>query len=214
MRSGLAVLAIAAALASGDVGAACPRAIFFDLGNTLVESGTGGLFVVRPGAQATIDRLQAAGVRLGVITNVPAGWTREDLEALLAEPSFLDEFEVVVLSSQAPAAKPDPQIYLHAHGLLAAAPAVAETAFVGETLSEIANTALNPTSGARAAGMIGIHLSASAPSPLADYTLPINDLPAIYRHVETHCRVHMDGFEGAVRRTEGARTVAVLDSQG
>lgn len=204
----------AGALFAGPVVAECPRAIFFDLGNTLVEAGPGGQFVLRAGAQQTIDRLQAAGVRLGIITNVPAGWTREDLEALLVEPAFLDEFEVVVLSSQAPAAKPDPQIYQHAHGLLSAPPSIGESAFVGETLSEIANSVSNPTLGARAAGMIGIHLSATAPSPLADFTIPINDLPAIVGLVEQQCRVLADGFEGVQRRLGPAAPMAESTLQG
>ncbi len=38
-------------------------------------------------------------------------------------------------------------------------------------LSEIANSQVSPTSGARAAGMVGIHFSAAAPSPLADFTV-------------------------------------------
>jgi FMN phosphatase YigB (HAD superfamily) len=61
--------------------AACFRAVFFDIGNTLAERGEGGLFVVRAGARETIDRLRAAGVEIAAITNVPAGWTRDDLEA-------------------------------------------------------------------------------------------------------------------------------------
>lgn len=175
--------------------AACLRAIFFDLGDTLVEAGSGGLFVVRAGAQETVDQLQAAGVELGVITNVPAGWTRADLEAILADPGFLDEFDVLVLSSQAPAPKPDPQIYLHAHGLLPTAVPIGETAFVGETLAEIADSETNPASGARAVGMIGIHLSDAAPSPLADHTLPTDGLLELVTLREGLCAIFADGFE-------------------
>ncbi|HQW81211.1 MAG TPA: HAD hydrolase-like protein [Pseudomonadota bacterium] len=175
--------------------AACPRAVFFDLGDTLVQAGTGGLFVVKPGAQATIDRLQANGTRIGVITNVPAGFTRAQLNALLADPSFLDEFEVVLMSSQAPTSKPNPAIYTHAHGLLANRPLITDTAFVGETLSEIANSQIAPTSGARATGMIGIHLSASAPSALADFTIPPTDLPQLVTLIEDQCQLYTNGFE-------------------
>ena len=53
------------------------------------------------GAAETITELQGMGVRLGIITNVPAGWDIDDLRAILAEPEFLDEFEVVILSSEA-----------------------------------------------------------------------------------------------------------------
>lgn len=191
-----AALALAFAwFAAPAAEAACIRAVFFDLGDTLVEAGGGGLFVLRTGAQETVDQLQAAGVQVGVITNVPAGWTREDLEAILADPGFLDEFDVLVLSSQAPAPKPDPQIYLHAHGLLPNAVPIGETAFVGETLSEIADSETNPTSGARAVGMIGIHLSDAPPSPLADHTLPSDGLLELVTLRADLCAVFSDGFE-------------------
>lgn len=176
--------------------AVCPQAVFFDLGDTLVEDGGGGLFVLRDGAQATVDGLQERGLEVGVITNVPAGWTREDLEAVLADPGFLDEFDVLVLSSQAPAPKPDPAIYLFAHGMLPTPVAIETTVFVGETLSEIADTELDPTTGARAAGMIGVHLSAGPPSPLADHTIPTDGLTEILSWVETSCAtIFVDGFE-------------------
>lgn len=176
-------------------GADCPEAIFFDLGDTLVEDGGGGIFVVRTGAQETIDQLQARGVELGVITNVPPGWTREDLEAILADPEFLDEFDVLVLSSLAPAPKPDPQIYLFAHGLLPTSVPIESTAFVGETLSEIADAEIDPTEGARSVGMLGIHLSDDPPSPLADFTIPTDGLLEILPLLDSLCLLFADGFE-------------------
>ena len=175
--------------------AACPQAYFFDLGDTLVEAGGGGLFVVRAGAQETIDGLQALGLQLGVITNVPGDWTLQDLEAVLDDPSFLDEFDVVVLSSKAPAAKPDPQIYLFAHGLLPTPVDIENTVFVGETLSEIADAEADPTEGARAVGMIGIHLSDDPPSPLADFTLPTDGLTDLLPLHDSLCTVFADDFE-------------------
>lgn len=179
--------------ASADSG--CIEAVFFDLGNTLVEAGPGGLHVPMPGAQQMVDGLRAQGKQLGIITNVPPGWTRGDLEALLTEPAFLDQFDVLVLSSQAPAAKPDPLIYTHAHGLLPTPVALGRTAFVGETLVEIADRQHEPTVGARAAGMIGIHLSDDAPSPLADYTVAPSALPRVAALVEELCALLQDGFE-------------------
>ena len=109
-----------------------------------------------------------------------------------AEPEFLQEFDTVVLSSQAPAPKPDPAIYTFAHGQLPTAVPITETAFVGETLAEIADDEQSPTSGARAVGMIGIHLSDAPPSPLADFTVPTDDLPAI---AELVAALFTDGFE-------------------
>lgn len=194
----LSLAAVALALfgnAASPLRGGCLEAVFFDLGDTLVEAGGGGLFVTRPGAHEAVDALRAAGLQLGIITNVPGGWTREDLEALLAEPELLDEFDVVVLSSEAPAPKPNPAIYSHAHGLLPLPVAITSTAFLGETLSEIANTAVAPTSGARAVGMVGIHLSDAAPSPLADFTLSPDDLPAVLGIVAATCSIFADGFE-------------------
>lgn len=184
-----------ALLVSMSAAPQCPQAVFFDLGDTLVEAGAGGLFVLSEGTQQTLDGLRGRGVRLGLITNVPAGFTREDLEALLEQPQLLDAFEVVVLSSQAPAPKPNPAIYLHAHGLLTAAPPITRTAFVGETLAEIANVAVNPSSGARAVGMIGIHLQAGATSPLADFGIhPLLQLLELHQQ---QCQLLVDGFESA-----------------
>ncbi|MBZ0111410.1 MAG: hypothetical protein K8J08_03010 [Thermoanaerobaculia bacterium] len=176
--------------------AQCVNAVFFDLGNTLVEDPGTGVFVLRAGASETVASLQGLGIPLGIITNVPAGWDRSDLEAILQEPEFLDEFDVLVLSSEAPAPKPSPLIYTHAHGLLPLpAPPITEAAFVGETLSEIANSEVNPTSGARAVGMVGIHLSDAVPSPLTDYTVATDDLPEVALIVANSCPVFQDGFE-------------------
>jgi len=186
---------VLAVLAAPPVEAACLRAVFFDIGNTLAERREDGLFLVRAGARETIDQLRAAGVEIGVITNVPAGWTRTDLEALLAEPEFLDQFDVLVMSSQAPARKPDPQIYLLAHGLLATPVPIGETAFVGETLAEIADSENDPTSGARAVGMVGIHLSDTPASPLADHTIPTRGLTEIVTLRANLCGSVADGVE-------------------
>lgn len=183
-------------LPAASARADCLQAIFFDLGDTLVEAGGGGLFVVRAGVHETIDSLQATGVQLGIITNVPAGWTRDDLEAVMAEPEFLDEFDVVVLSSEAPAPKPNPQIYLHAHGLLPTVVPIERTAFVGENLAEIANAQNNPTLGARSVGMVGIWVSNGAPSPLADHTIASAGLSALVPLHQSLCAlVFTDDFE-------------------
>lgn len=168
--------------------------IFFDLGDTLLEPGSGGLFVERPGVQTMIDDLQDLGIRLGIITNTPGGWTLADLQAAMANPSFLNEFEVVLLSSEATAPpKPDPAIFLEAHSLLTNAPPLIQTAFVTETLGHIANLESNPTVGSRAAGMVGIHLNSGAPSPLSEYTVHPDQMGDVVTVVES--RVFCDGFE-------------------
>lgn len=160
-------------------------AIFFDLGETLVEY-EGDLLVPRPGAEALIAELAGLGVRVGVITNTPPGYTLQDLEDLFVDPAFLDEFEVVLLSSLAASPpKPDPAIYAEAHALLAMPPPIDEVAFVSENLAEVADQEQAPTQGARAAGMVGVHLSAAPPSPLADYTVAPDQLDAIAALAET-----------------------------
>lgn len=153
------------------------RAILFDLGDTLVESDGGDQFVERPGAAAMIAELKGLGMRVGIVTNTPPGFTMQDLQGLLVDPGFLDEFEVVLLSSEAASPpKPDPAIFVEAHGLLIDAPPIEAVAFVSENLAEIADQARTPTQGARAAGMLGVHLSAAAPSPLADHTIAPDQL--------------------------------------
>lgn len=194
-----AALAAAMALQSGPARSIqCLQAVFFDLGNTLIDQSGPSPYPLFPTAQAAIDALQAAGIQVGIITNVPAGWTRTDVENLMQQPAFLDEFDVLLLSSQTSplVSKPNPQIYIQAHALLPPPlPPIGATAFVGETLSEIANTAVSPTTGARAAGMVGIHFSNAAPSALADYTIPTADLAAVLDVVELTCTVFVDGFE-------------------
>lgn len=169
-------------------GTPCIEAVFFDLGNTLIEDNGSGTFELRVGAAQTVSDLQDAGIRLGIITNVPGNWDIDDLRAIMAEPEFLDEFEVVILSSEAPASKPNPAIYIFAHEALAAPrPPITSAAFVGETLSEIANAEVDPTLGARSVGMIGIHLSDAPPSPLTDYTIPTDDLGQAVSIVDETC---------------------------
>lgn len=177
-------------------GAECLRAIYFDLGNTLVDQTNPAPYPLFPTAQATIDALQARGLALGIITNVPAGWDRGDLEALLVQPAFLDEFDILVLSSEAPAPKPNPAIYSHAYEQLTQPrPTVAATAFVGETIAEIGNAVENSTLGARAIGMTGIHLSNGTPNPIADVTIAtLDDLLTVE---SAPCSFLVDGFESA-----------------
>lgn len=162
------------------------RAIFFDLGDTLVESDGGDQFVERPGAAATITALKELGMRVGIVTNVPPGFTMQDLQGLLVDPGLLDAFELVLLSSEAASPpKPDPAIFVEAHGLLSDPPPIEEVAFVSENLAELADHALAPTQGARAAGMLGVHLSPAAPSPLVDYTIAPDQLDELVFLAET-----------------------------
>ncbi len=49
------------------------------------------------------------------------------------------------------------------------------------------NSVTNPTQGARAVGMIGIHLSDLPPNPIADYTIPSDSLHHVTLIVEETC---------------------------
>lgn len=161
------------------------RMLFFDLGDTLVELD-GDLYVERPGVNATIGELKGLGMRVGVITNTPDGFTLQDLQDLLVNPGFLDEFELVLLSSLAASPpKPDPAIFAEAHGMVVDAPPIAEVAHVSEDLAEIADLEVAPTQGARAAGMLGIHLSSAPPSPRANYTVAPDMLDTLVAMAET-----------------------------
>lgn len=155
------------------------EAMFFDLGETLVTEGDDGLFSPMPSAQQLLVDLTERELTLGVITNVPAGWTRADLDALLTDPGILDPFELVLMSSEAVAPKPDPAIFEEAVGLLSGPTEIGRTAFVTESLDDIADKKNNPTEGARAAGMLGVHLSDDAPSEFADYTVGTADLATL-----------------------------------
>lgn len=64
---------------------------------------------VRP----TLERLSAAGLRLGVISNFTGG-----LEALLVQLGVRDSFEFVITSAHVGFAKPDPRIFSLAAGKL------------------------------------------------------------------------------------------------
>jgi len=163
-------------------GVACTpvAAIFFDLGGTLVEPVGGGLFAELPGAATLLTDLQALSIPIGLITNTLPGSTEDDLRDILVNPDLLDEFDVVLLSSQATSLpKPDPGIFNEAYALLRSPPPIEEVVFVTEELDHIANVEVAPTQGAKAAGMLGVHLSEGAPSPLTDYTFAPDDLNAI-----------------------------------
>lgn len=162
-------------------------AVFFDLGGTLVLEQESGLFAEAPDARPLIGALRDRGLPVGIITNVERGWAIEDLEALLEDPSFLDLFDVVLLSSEAESRpKPDPHIYAEALALLPDPPPIEQTAFVTEEIGDIAE-AEPPTRGARGAGMIGVHVSDEAPDVLADHTVATDALLSIASAAWVEC---------------------------
>lgn len=169
-----------------DVGTCTPvLAAFFDLGETLVTEQEEGLYSTLPEAAVALDRLEARGTPKGIITTVPRGWDMDDLRALLVDPTLLDRFEVVLMSSEAAAGpKPDPAIYTEALSLLAAPPPPGQVLFITEELADIAD-ADPPTRGAQAAGLVGVHIrdtqDTGGAAPLAAHTISregLADLPA------------------------------------
>lgn len=91
-----------------------------------------------PEALPLLRRLQAAGHKLGVITNGPPGAHQRQKLTTAGLDHFFGEF--VFISSEVGAAKPDPRIFNHALQALSARPA--ETLFVGDSLSGDAGGAL------------------------------------------------------------------------
>ncbi len=170
---------IASGMPSGEPVCAGVNAVFFDLGETLVVPA-GDHFVEREGARELIATLKGAGIPVGIITDVPAGFAPMDLLDLMVNPEFLFEFDLVVMSSQVAAGpKPDPAFFMTAYDLLEDPPPIGQTAFVTEELAHIADREVMPTRGARAVGMLGIHLSDAEPSALADHRVSPSALLSI-----------------------------------
>ncbi len=162
------------------------KSVLFDLGETLVAADEQGGFVERAAVEPLLEQLRARGMQLGVITTVPDDWNLDDLRAALPRPGLLDAFDVVLLSSQSVAPpKPAPAAYREAVSLLPVPHAMEQSVYVTESLEEIADREVDPSSGARATGMLGLHISSAAPSPLADYTVDPTQLGAIATIAET-----------------------------
>jgi putative hydrolase of the HAD superfamily len=84
------------------------KTAFFDLGGTLIGSNRDW----QPGAQATLDKLRARHIRLGIISNT-AAWSRAQILELLPADFDLGMFEnsLVIFSSEVHLEKPDPAIF-------------------------------------------------------------------------------------------------------
>ncbi|AMV24433.1 Phosphoglycolate phosphatase [Gemmata sp. SH-PL17] len=88
------------------------RAVFFDLGNTLVVSADRSWV---PGAKAALADLRSRNLRLGVISNT-GGRTREQLNPLLPADFDWAVFapSLVILSGEVGYEKPSPEIFRRA----------------------------------------------------------------------------------------------------
>ncbi len=107
----------------------------------------------RPGTREALDRLRAAGLRLGVVSNSDGR-----VEEALTAAGIRDHFEVVLDSALVGVEKPDPAIFRAA--LTALGVAADETLYVGD-LYEV------DVVGAQAAGLDAVLLvpDASGPGP-------------------------------------------------
>jgi hypothetical protein len=125
------------------------RAIYFDIGKTLLVPQASGAFVWATGALAAIRFLSDKGVPLGVISNTPA-MSRSQLQALLPD-GFFDWFEEerIILSSEFGSDKRNLRIFYHA--LEQARIPSAQCLFVGEDGSETLN--------AQKTGMISLRIT-------------------------------------------------------
>src|SRR5262249_25652214 len=108
------------------------RAVFFDLGETLVTAGRQWT----TGAKALLESLSQKGYRPGIISNTSGLASRAEILALLPADFSVAAFErcLVLFSSEVGIEKPDPQIFqlaLERAGLPAG-----DCVFCGENLNE------------------------------------------------------------------------------
>ncbi|MBB6569829.1 HAD family hydrolase [Kribbella sandramycini] len=147
------VALVAAALLFGPAGraeAAGQRphcsVVWFDLGNTLVDTSVPGQTTYMEGALRHLWQLRAVGVPIGVITNVPPEWGATDAERAAATKAFVDStwaeeqpfpwewFGDRFLTPRTKA-ESKPALALFERGRDAAAPC--RSFYEGETLAEI-----------------------------------------------------------------------------
>ena len=124
---------------------------------------------LQPGAAEAVRALAARGVRLGIVSNTgrtPGAVLRRVLEG----HGLLKHFETVTYSDEAGVRKPDAEIFRRT--LAAAGVAAAESAHIGDNPVE-------DVTGARGAGMLGIHYAAAGRPPAAHADLVVSDLAAL-----------------------------------
>jgi putative hydrolase of the HAD superfamily len=107
------------------------KAIFFDLGDTLITKDKGWV----PGAKSVLADLRKRGLRLGLISNT-GDWDRAELLQHVPPDFSFNLFEkvLVILSSEVHVVKPDPEIFRRA--IKAAALPPGACLFCGEDLTE------------------------------------------------------------------------------
>lgn len=125
-------------------------AIFFDIGGTLgtVDLDSRSLTPFDNMARLLKTAAQVFRIPVGVITNIPDDWTRDDVKNLLRSAGLLEFLDTrgIVTSADAQASKPDVRIYRFAAQRLAVE--TSECLFIDDDAGNIA--------GAGAAGMSAI----------------------------------------------------------
>ena len=131
------------------------KAVFFDARDTLGEvDQPGHLVPFRPSTEKLLEAIKALGLRMGVITNLPADVTADQgkemvLTAELSQDPVSSKVrtignfiprENIITNHEAGANKPDPKIYHYAAKQLGVKPH--ECLFVGENLIENLGAAL------------------------------------------------------------------------
>jgi putative hydrolase of the HAD superfamily len=105
------------------------KAVVFDLGNTLVEEGSGSLL---PFAVSVLKELKKK-YKLGLITNTLPETKREKIMSVLSEAGIGEYFDEVLVSSELGFGKPDPRIF---HLMLSALNVKPEESImIGNTIS-------------------------------------------------------------------------------
>ena len=136
------------------------QVVFFDLGDTLVETGVGWV----AGAPLALAELRARGIPTGLISNTGT-LSRSEVKQLLPSDFKFDDFvdDLVLLSSEVGLKKPDPKIFQM--GIERAGVDASSVLFCGEDRVE--------TLAAQAAGMRSARVLTS---PKADLSKLIQDL--------------------------------------
>jgi putative hydrolase of the HAD superfamily len=105
------------------------KAIVFDLGNTLIEEGSGSLL---PFTVSVLGELKKK-CKLGLITNTIPETKKEDVINLLRNAGIGEYFDQILVSSELGFGKPDPRIFHLMLKMLDVKPE--ESVMVGNTIS-------------------------------------------------------------------------------
>jgi len=141
--------------------------VYFDLGNTLVKRVPGeSRRAWIDGAPESLARLEASGVRLGILSNTgPLPWQEvldilpEDFDPRIFDPAL------IVVSSAVGASKPDPQIFTFAITQAGVPPQ--EILFITETMDHVF--------AAQAEGMRALYVREGSLNQLVDDFLALQE---------------------------------------